>query len=45
MFNFGYIIKEDIKERHPNWPESPERPYIILIIGGSVSGKKMRYLI
>ena len=39
MFKFDYNTKEDIKEHNPNWPESPERPYIILIIGGSASAK------
>ena len=40
MFNFDYITKENRKEHNPNWSESPERPYIILIIEGSASGKK-----
>ena len=39
MFNFDYIIKEDKKEHNPNWPEIPDHPYRILIIGGSGSGK------
>ena len=39
MFNFDYIIKEDIKEHNPNWPEISDYPYRILIIGGSGSGK------
>ena len=39
MFNFDYITKEDIKEHNPNWPEIPDHPYRILIIGGSGSGK------
>ena len=39
MFNFDYIIKEDIKEHNPNWPNIPDHPYRILIIGGSGSGK------
>ena len=30
---------EDIKEHNPNWPEIPDHPYRILIIGGSGSGK------
>ena len=40
MFNFDYITKEDIKEHNTNWPEIPDRPYRIFIIGGSGSGKK-----
>ena len=39
MFNFDYIAKEDIKEHKPKWPEIPDRPYGILIIGDSGSGK------
>ena len=38
MFNFDYITKEDIKEHNPNWPEIPDHPYRILIVGGSGSG-------
>ena len=30
---------EDIKEHNPNWPEIPDHPCKILIIGGSESGK------
>ena len=39
MFNFDYITKEDIKEHNPKWPEIPDHPYRILIIGGSGSRK------
>ena len=39
MFKFGYITKEHIIEHNPNWPEIPDHPYRILIIGGSGSGK------
>ena len=39
MFNFDYITKEYIKKHNPNWPEIPDHPYRILIIGGSGSGK------
>ena len=39
MFNFDYIKKEDIKEHNPKWPEIPDHPYWILIIGGSGWGK------
>ena len=45
MFNFDYITKEDIKEDNPNWPEIPDHPYGILIVGRSESGKKMHCLI
>ena len=39
MFNFHYITKVGIKEHNPNWPEIPDHPYRILIVGGSVSEK------
>ena len=39
MFNFDYITKEAIKEHNPNWPEIPDHPYRILLIGDSGSGK------
>ena len=35
MINFDDVIKE----HNPNWPEIPEYPYKILIVGGSGSGK------
>ena len=38
MFNFDYITNEG-KKYNPNWPEIPDHPYRILIIGGSVSVK------
>ena len=40
MFNFDYIMKEDIKEHNPNWPEIPDHLYRIVLIGGFGSGKK-----
>ena len=39
MFELDYITKEYIKQHNPNWPEIPEHPYIILIVGCSGSGK------
>ena len=39
MLNFDYIIREDIKVHNPNWPEIPDHPYRILLIGGPGSGK------
>ena len=33
------IRKEDIKEINPNWPEIPDHPCRILIVGASGSGK------
>ena len=39
MVNFDCVLKEDIKEYNQKWPEIPDHPYRILIIGGSGSGK------
>ena len=39
MINFDDVIKENLKEHNPNWPEIPDHSYIILIIGASGSEK------
>ena len=39
MSNFDNVTKENMKEHNPNWPQIPDHPYRILIIGSSVSGK------
>ena len=39
MFNFDYIIKEDIKEHNANCTQTPDDPYRISIVGGSGSEK------
>ena len=39
MINFDNVIKEKAKEHNPNWPQIPDHPYRISIIGGSGSGK------
>ena len=39
MFNFDYIPKGDIKEHNAYWPEIPNHPNRILIVGISGSGK------
>ena len=39
MINFDDVVKENIKEDWPHWPQTPDHPYRILIIGGSGSGK------
>ena len=35
-----YAIKENLKEHSPNWPQIPDHPHRMLLIGGSGSGKK-----
>ena len=39
MFNFDYITKEDIKQHNLNWPEIPDHPYRIPIVGDSGYGE------
>ena len=39
MFSFDYITKEDIKKHNANWPQIPDHPYRILLVGGSGSWK------
>ena len=39
MINFDDVTKENIKKHNPNWLQVPDRPYRILIIGRSESGK------
>ena len=39
MINFDDVTKENIKEHNPNWPQTPDHPYRILIIRGSESAK------
>ena len=38
MINFGDVTKEK-KEHNPNWSQTPDYSYRILIIGGSGPGK------
>ena len=45
MINFDNVTKENRKEHNPNWPQIPDHPYRILIIGGSGSRKQIHYLI
>ena len=35
MFNYDYVTKENIKKHNPNWPDIPDYPFKIIIIGGS----------
>ena len=39
MINFNSCTNENKSEHNPKWPYIPDRPYRILIIGGSGSGK------
>ena len=39
MINFDDYTKENKAEHNGNWPHNPDNSYIILIIGGSGSGK------
>ena len=44
MFNFDCITQEDAKDYNPKWPEIPDHPYWILIIGGSSGSGKTNTL-
>ena len=39
MINFDDCVNENKTEYNKNWPYIPDKPYKILIIGGSGSGK------
>ena len=39
MINFDDYVNENRTENNESWPYIPDPPYIILIIGGSESGK------
>ena len=39
MISFDDVTKENKKEHCENWPQIPDHPYRILIIGGSGSEK------
>ena len=39
MINLDSITNENNKEHNEKWPFIPDHSYIIIIIGGSVSGK------
>ena len=40
MINFDDVKDVHINENNPNWPQTPDLPYRILIIGGSRSVKQ-----
>ena len=39
MINFGDFTGKNIKKDNTFWPQIPDHPYRILIIGGSESGE------
>ena len=39
MVDFDEVTNENKTEHNPNWPNIPDHPYRILIIGDSGSGK------
>ena len=45
LINFDDYTNENIVEHNSKWPYIPDHPYIILIIGGSGSGKTNAVLI
>ena len=45
MIDFDSVTTKNIKEHNPDWPQIPDHPYRVLIIGGSGSGKQNNYLI
>ena len=45
MINFDAVTKENIKKHNLTWPQIPDHPYRILIIGDSGPGKTIDYLI
>ena len=40
MINFGDVTKQKTKGHNSNWPQIPDHPYRILIIGDSGCGEK-----
>ena len=45
MINFDDYVSENTTEHNRNWPHTPDKPYRILIIRGSGSGKTLLNLI
>ena len=39
MTNFDDYTNENRTEHNKNWPHTPDKPYRIIIIGGSGSGR------
>ena len=40
MINFGDVVGENKQEHNPDWPQIPDHPYRILIVGRSGSKKQ-----
>ena len=45
MFNFDYIIKQEIKKHNPNEPQIPDHPCRMLTVSDSKSEKQLHCLI
>ena len=43
--NVNDVIKENIKEHNPNWPQITHNPHRILITGALDQEKQIHYLI
>ena len=39
LINFENVTKQNIKKHNPTWPQIPDHPHRILIIGLSWSGR------
>ena len=39
MINFDDVIQEQTKKQNTNWPETPDHPFRVLVMGCSGSGK------
>ena len=45
MINSDDVVKENIKEHNPDWPQIPDHPYRILIMEALDLEKQIHYLI
>ena len=45
MINLDDVTEEHIKKHYLNWPENPDCPYGILIVGGSGFGTFIKFII
>ena len=44
MINFDDYVNENKTKHNKNWPHIPDKPYRVLIIGGSGSGKTICFI-